>query len=173
MIIIITIGLKVKPTDLTTSEGFNNSLVLEETKINLEKMPDNDKVKDEDINIEECEEQAKESAEKETSIIYHHKDVNPASEDTIVKEMAANGSQEDFEGDNKVLSKRSNNEAVDNMSMEGSSAIDPAVSDHKDINLNREDNEAEETKREQLESKVESMDDNAEVIESNGSSALY
>ena len=162
MIIIISIGLKVKPTDLTMSEGFNNSLFLEETKIDLEKMPDNDKVK----------EQAKESAEKETSIINHHKDVNPANEDTIVKEIAANGSQEDFEGDNKVLSKRSSDEAeVDNMPMEGSSTINPAISDHKDIN--REDNETEETKREQLESKVESMDDNAEVIESNGSSALY
>ena len=82
------------------SEGYNNSLILEEAKINLEELPDNDKVKGEDIKVEEHEKQAKESADKEASIINHHKDVNPASEDTIIKEMTAHGSQEGVdEGD--------------------------------------------------------------------------
>ena len=166
-------SLKAKPTDSTMFQKFNNPLVLEETKINLEKLPDNDKVKNEGIKVEEREEQAKENAEKETNIINHHDDVNSASEYTITIEIAANGSQEDVEGDNKVVSKSRSDEAeVDNMSMEESSTINPAVSDYKDVNLNREDNKAEGTKRKQLESKVESMDDNAEV-ESNGSGALY
>ena len=162
-------ALKVKPKDSTMSEEFNNPLVLEETKIDL---PDNDKVKDEDIKVEEHEKQAKESADKEASIINHHKDVNPASEDTIIKEMTAHGSQEGVdEGDDEAVAKGSNIEAeVDNMSMEGSSTINPAVSDHKDVNLQCEDNETEGTKIKQLESQGESMDGNAE---SNGSSALH
>ena len=57
--------------------------------------------------------------------------------------------------------------------MKGNSTINPAISDHKDVNLNCEDNKAEGTKIKQLESKVESIDGNAEVIESNGSGALY
>ena len=164
-------ALKVKPTDSTMSEGFDNLLVLEETMID-EKLQDNDRVKNEGIEVEEHEKQAKESAEKETN---HHKDVNLASEGTIVKatiEMIANGSQEDFEGDSKVLSKGSSDEA-ENMSMEGSSTINPDASNHKALNLNREDSKAEGTKIKPLESKVENVDGNAEVIESNGSSALY
>ena len=162
-------ALKVKPTDSTMSEGFDNLLVLEETMID-EKLQDNDRVKNEGIEVEEHEKQAKESAEKETSIINHHKDVNP-SEGTIVKatiEMIANGSQEDFEGDSKGSS-----DEAENMSMEGSSTINPDASNHKALNLNREDSKAEGTKIKPLESKVENVDGNAEVIESNGSSALY
>ena len=129
-------ALKVKPT---MSEGFSNPLIFEGTKIDLGKLPDDDK-----INIE-FKEQAK---KKETSI-------DPASENIIFEVGVNEGEAE-----------------VDNMSMEGSSAINPAVSDHKDVNLYCEDNKAEGTKIKQLESKGESMDGNAEVIE-NGSSALY
>ena len=170
-------GLKVKPTDSTMSEGFKNPLVLEETKIDLEKLPDNDKVKDKSIKVEEHEEQTKGSADKKTSIISHHKDVNPASEDTIIKEaieMTAHGIQEYVnEGDDEVVANGSSVETeVDNLSMEGSSTINPAVSDHKDVNLHCEDSKAEGTKIKPLESKVGNVDGNAEVIESNNSSVL-
>ena len=57
--------------------------------------------------------------------------------------------------------------------LKGNSIINPAISDHKDVNQYCKDNEAEGTKIKQLESKVESIDGNAEVIESNGSGALY
>ena len=118
-----------------TDSRFDITLVLEEAKIDLEKLPDDDKVKDEGIKVEKHEEQAKESAEKETNIVNHHEDINPASEDIIDKET----SQEDFESDNKVSKDASIEAEVDNKSMERSSTINPAVGDHKDVNLNCED----------------------------------
>ena len=149
-------ALKFKPTVSNTSKGFNNPLILE---IDLGKLPDNDRVKDEDIKVEEHEEQAKESAEKEANIINHHKDIiNQANGDIIVKETietTAHVSQEDVnEGDDEVVAKGGSVEAeVDNMSMEGSSTINPAVSDYKDVNLYCEDNKAEGAKIKQLENR--------------------
>ena len=149
-------ALKVIPSDSTMSKGFHNPLILE---IDLGKLPDNNRLKDEGIKVEEDEKHAKESAEKEASIINDHKDIiNPANEDIIVKgtiEIAAHVSQEDVnEGDDEVVAKGGSIEAeVDNMSMEGSSTINPAVSDYKDVNLNCEDNKAEGTKIKQLENK--------------------
>ena len=82
-------GLKVKPTDSTMSEGFSNPLLFEGTKIDLGKLPDDDKT-----NIE-FEEQAKESAKKETNIMII---VNPSSENIIFEEGVN-------EGNDKVVAK--------------------------------------------------------------------
>ena len=67
-------GLKVKTT---MSEGFSNPLLFEGTKIDLGKLPDDVKTNT------EFEEQAKESAKKETSIMMI---VNPSSENINFEE---------------------------------------------------------------------------------------
>ena len=137
-------ALKVKLTNSNT-KGFKNPDILEETKIDLDKLPDDDKVKDESNKVKKCEEQAKKSAEKETTISNNRKDVNPASDDAV-KETINQDIEGVNEGDNKVAAKCSSVEAVDDMSMEGNSTVNPAVNDHKDLNIYHEDNEAEGTK---------------------------
>ena len=88
--------------------------------------------------------------------------------------MTAHGIQEDVnEGDDEVVANGSSIEVVDNLPMEGSSTINPVVSDHKDVNLHCEDSKAEGTKIKPLESKVENVNGNTEDIESNESGALY
>ena len=131
-----------------------------------------------EVNNEESEKQAKESAEQDMSIDLQDKDdmiVNSVSEGTILEEtieITAYISQENVESfDDKVaVDQKRESERVEeiqaegkNISMEGNSTINPAVSNIKDINPTSKDDRVEGTNIEELESKGEN---NAEVIES-------
>ena len=179
----------MKPTDSNVSEEVNNSPMFEETKIDLEKVPDKS------ANDKEHEKRAKKSTEKD-KINDQNEDVvivNPTSEDAIVeetkidKEMTANGSQEDIkdvnESDDRIAADQrregssieekgaevENSKAESDNKDSGSSIEEKVVNskaecDNKDSeSLTSKDTEVEGTKNKEkeLEGKSESSNDNA------------